>query len=117
MGDLNNRIIRFALGEQAKYKDSVMIAVGRKGAAKLASPGLAMKTFADIEETGLYNTAIHIKDYLIEEVMNGRLGKAIVVLGSYVVAVFCFIYITLIGWPFLFALGNKRQCAQKAYNA
>lgn len=79
MGDLNARVIRAALNEQTQYPNSVLIAVGRKGAVKLASPGRKMKVFEDIEATGLYPVAVRIKDYLIDEVMSGRLGKAIVI--------------------------------------
>ncbi|MFA5060678.1 MAG: F0F1 ATP synthase subunit gamma [Candidatus Omnitrophota bacterium] len=79
MGDLNTRVIRAALAEQAKFPDSVLIAVGKKGAAKLAAPGRNMKVFEEIEATGYYQTAINIKDYLIKEVLEERLGKAIVI--------------------------------------
>ncbi len=79
MGDLNTRVIRAALSEQAQYPNSVLIPVGRKGAAKLAAPDRKMKVFEDIEETGLYQTAINIKDYLIGEILANRLGRAIVV--------------------------------------
>ncbi|MFH1360034.1 MAG: FoF1 ATP synthase subunit gamma [Candidatus Omnitrophota bacterium] len=79
MGDLNSRVIRAALSEQSKYKDSFLIACGRKGAVKMARPGVEMKVFEDIEETGLYETAIHIKDHLIEQIMTGKIGRANVV--------------------------------------
>jgi len=79
MGDLNNKIIRTALSEQAKHPNSVLIPCGKKGAAKLSKPGVKMKVFEDIEDTGYYETAIHIKNYLIEEIMSGRIGKANVI--------------------------------------
>lgn len=79
MGDLNTRVVRAALSEQAQYPNSVLIAAGRKGAAKLASPGRKMKVFEDIAATGLYETAVHMKNYLIEEIMADRIGKAIVI--------------------------------------
>lgn len=79
MGDLNTRVVRAALAEQAKYPNSVIIPVGRKGAAKLTVPGHKMKIFEDIEATGLYQVSILIKTYLIEEIMANRLGRAIVV--------------------------------------
>jgi F0F1-type ATP synthase gamma subunit len=55
------------------------VIIGKKGADKLSFLGKNMKVFENIEETGLYEMAIRIKDYLIDEVMEGRLGKAIVV--------------------------------------
>lgn len=79
MGDLNTRVIRTALEEQTKYPNSVIISVGRKGTAKLSAVTKNLKSFENIEETGLYQTAIHIKDYLIGEVLSNRLGKAVVI--------------------------------------
>ncbi len=79
MGDLNAKTIRHILLEKENNKDSTLIVVGRKGAEKLAKVDPGMKTFVDIEATGLYEMAIRIKDYLIEQVMSGKLGKVIVV--------------------------------------
>jgi len=79
MGDLNTRVVRAALEEQTKHPNSVLISAGRKGTAKLSAVAKNIKSFENIEETGLYQTAIHIKDYLISEVLNNRLGKAIVI--------------------------------------
>src|SRR3990167_8138363 len=79
MGDLNSKIVRAVLSEKEHYPDSVVIPVGRKGAEKLSFLGKDMKVFENIEETGLYETAIRVKDYCIEEVMAGRMGKVIVV--------------------------------------
>jgi len=41
------------------------------------TPGL--KVFKQMEKTGLYETAMLVKDYLIDEIMNGRLGRVVVV--------------------------------------
>lgn len=79
MGDLNSKVVRAILAEKEKYPDSIVIPIGRKGADKLSFLGKGMKVFENIEETGLYEMSIRIKDYLIEEVMADRLGKVIVV--------------------------------------
>jgi len=79
MGDLNTRVVRAALEEQTKHPNSVLISAGRKGTAKLSAVSKNVKSFENIEETGLYQTAIHMKDYLVDEVLNNRLGKAIVI--------------------------------------
>ena len=79
MGDLNAKVVRHVLAEKEKYPDSVIIAVGRKGAEKFASIQPNMKIFKDIEEVGLYETAVRIKDYVIDEVVNDRLGKILTV--------------------------------------
>ncbi|MFA5088363.1 MAG: FoF1 ATP synthase subunit gamma [Candidatus Omnitrophota bacterium] len=79
MGDLNSKVVRATCVEKEKYPDSTIIPVGRKGAEKLAFLGKDMKVFENIEETGLYEIAIRIKDYLIAEVLGERLGKVLVV--------------------------------------
>lgn len=79
MGDLNAKVVRHVLAEKEKYPDSVIIAVGRKGAEKFASVQPNMKIFKEIEETGLYEIAVRVKDYVIEEVLQDRLGKILVV--------------------------------------
>lgn len=79
MGDLNAKVVRATLQEKENNPDSIIIAVGKKGAEKFAAVEKNMKIFTDILEVGLYEVAIRVKDYLIEEVMEGRLGKIIVV--------------------------------------
>src|SRR3989338_7494010 len=79
MGDLNAKVVRHVLAEKEKYPDSVIIAIGRKGAEKFTAVQPDMKVFQNIEETGLYETAIRAKDYLIGEIMENRLGKILVV--------------------------------------
>ncbi len=79
MGDLNAKTIRHIMAEKDRTPDSELIVVGRKGAEKLRKLQPNMKTFVNIEEVGLYEMAIRIKDYVIDEVMNDRLGKVAVV--------------------------------------
>jgi len=79
MGDLNAKTIRHILAEKERTPNSKLIIVGRKGAEKLAKVEPGMKTFVNLDEVGLYETAIRIKDYLIQEVMEDRLGKVAVV--------------------------------------
>lgn len=78
MGDLNAKTIRHILAEKEKHPDSRLIIVGRKGVEKLGRIDPDMKTFVDVEETGLYELAVRIKDFLIDEIMEGRLGKVLV---------------------------------------
>lgn len=79
MGDLNTKVIRTALAEHAKYPNCSIIAVGKKGAAKMSGVVKNMKVFEDIEETGLYQVAVNVKDYLYTEIMERRMGRALVI--------------------------------------
>jgi ATP synthase F1 gamma subunit len=79
MGDLNAKTIRHVMAEKEKYPNSVLIVVGKKGVERLRPMQPDMKTFIDLAEVGLYEVAVRIKDYVIQEVMEGRLGKIIVI--------------------------------------
>ncbi|HSV43596.1 MAG TPA: FoF1 ATP synthase subunit gamma [Candidatus Bathyarchaeia archaeon] len=79
MGDLNAKVIRHILAEFERIPNCQLIIVGRKGVEKLKHIQPGMKTFVNLEEKGLYEVAVQLKDYLIEEVMNDRLGKVSVV--------------------------------------
>jgi ATP synthase F1 gamma subunit len=78
MGDLNAKVVRYILEEREKYPNSTLIVVGRKGVDKLRSVQPDMKTFVDIQEVGLYEMAVRIKEYVINEIMEDRLGKIFV---------------------------------------
>jgi ATP synthase F1 gamma subunit len=79
MGDLNSKVVHRVLNEYQDRQEVQIIAVGRKGAAKLSVLEREMKVFEDIAQTGLFEIAIQIKNYLIEEIMKGRLGRVVVV--------------------------------------
>lgn len=78
LGEFNNRIVRRAIEERDKYQQSRFIAVGAKSADRLRQFTPDLKIFTNVETIGLYETAIAVKDYLVQEVMNNRLGKVIV---------------------------------------
>lgn len=79
MGDLNSKVIRHIMSEKERIPDSELAIVGRKGVEKLAKIQPGMKTWINVEELGLYEVAIQIKDYFIKEVMEDRIGKLVVV--------------------------------------
>lgn len=80
IGDLNTRVIGRTMEELEKIPDAVLLTVGKKGVAKLDSMGKKSDhTWEEIEERGYYEVAVEIKNYLVKEVMEGRLGKVIAV--------------------------------------
>ena len=80
VGDLNSRVSARAVEEIEKNPDSALVVVGKKGVSKLESMGYKMaKTWEEIEERGFYEVSVEIKDYLVKEVMEGRLGRVVVV--------------------------------------
>ena len=80
IGDLNTRVVSRAMEELEKAPEATFVTVGKKGVMKLDGLGhKSVKIWEDIEERGFYEIAIEIKDYLVKEVMEGRLGKVLAV--------------------------------------
>ena len=66
--------------EKEKNPQSQFVVVGKKGVMKLEGMGQKiLKTYEDVEDRGFYEVAIEIKTYLVKEVMEGRVGKVIIV--------------------------------------
>lgn len=82
LGEFNNKIINRAIEEAEKYSNVKYIAVGHKAENRLLEFTSDFKLFTDMEALGTYNLAMQVKDYLVEEIVSGRLGK--------VIAVYCF---------------------------
>lgn len=78
LGEFNNKVIRRALEEKDKYPQAKFIAVGAKSVERLRQFTTDLKVFSDVEKNGLYETAVAIKDYIVGEVMNNRIGKVVV---------------------------------------
>ncbi len=80
VGDLNSRVCARAIEEIEKNKDAVLVVIGKKGVAKLDAMGHKIAKFwEDVEERGFYEVSVEIKDYLVKEVMEGRIGRVILV--------------------------------------
>lgn len=79
MGDLNAKVVRHVLAEKERIPDSTIVVIGSKGADKLAPVQPELKAFVDVEETGLYELSIRVKDYLIQQIMDDKIGKVVVI--------------------------------------
>lgn len=76
VGDLNTRVVSRAMEEFEKTPDAMLVTVGKKAVGKLESLGKKSdKVWEDVEERGFYEVSLEIKDYLVKEVMEGRIGK------------------------------------------
>lgn len=78
LGDFNNKIARMAIAESEKHSDYQFIGVGSESKELLGRLTPDMKVFLRMEEVGMYKTAVIVKDYLVEQVMQGKLGKVVV---------------------------------------
>lgn len=79
LGEFNNKILRKAVEEKEKHPTCRFICVGAKGVDRLSQFTPDLKVFLDVENHGLYESAVLIKNYLVEEIMSGRAGKVQVV--------------------------------------
>lgn len=78
LGEFNNKIIRRAVEESKNYESCKFMCVGSKGVDRLKQYTPDIKCWENMEGVGMYNTAVAVKDYLVDEIMNGRLGKVMV---------------------------------------
>ncbi len=80
VGDLNTKVVTRALEEKEKNPQSQLVVVGKKGVARFEALGhKILKAYEEVEERGFYEVAVEIKSYLVKEVMEGRVGRVIVV--------------------------------------
>lgn len=77
IGDLNNKVVVRALEERdQKDNDAIFVTVGRKGANKFEMLGVKNeRVFENIAETGMYEISVLLKEYLVELVMSGKVGR------------------------------------------
>ena len=80
IGDLNNKVIVRAMEEREEHPNASFVTVGRKGVMKLDMMGVkSEKVFEEIGEQGMYAVSVKLKDYLVDQVMEGKFGKVKVV--------------------------------------
>ncbi|MBF0512291.1 MAG: F0F1 ATP synthase subunit gamma [Candidatus Omnitrophica bacterium] len=80
VGDLNSRVVSRAMEEKEKSPDSKFVVAGRRGVVKFEDMGQKVqKSWEEIDEHSFYEVAMEIKTYLVKEVMEGRVGKVIIV--------------------------------------
>jgi ATP synthase F1 gamma subunit len=77
MGGLNQGVMRAALEVQKDLTvDKVaLVVIGDKGNSTLSDQGRQFKFFQGISQDTIYEQAIEIKDYIVGEVLAGRMGK------------------------------------------
>ncbi len=80
VGDLNSRVVSRTVEEKEKNPDAIMVCIGKKGATKLDGMGYKLaKTWEEIEEKDFYEVSLQLKDFLVKEIMEDRLGRVIAI--------------------------------------
>ncbi len=80
MGGLNAGVIRAGLRavENIPSEQIQLIVIGDKGVGSLGDQSHKFKAFSGIHQDTIYEQAVVIKDYLMQEVMAKRIGKIVV---------------------------------------
>ena len=82
MGGLNHGVIRKALDEVqgGLSNDKVaLIVIGDKGSTAIGDQGRKFKFFKGITQETIYEQAVDIKNYIVQEVLEKRMGKVVLV--------------------------------------
>ncbi|PIQ86879.1 MAG: hypothetical protein COV74_03340 [Candidatus Omnitrophica bacterium CG11_big_fil_rev_8_21_14_0_20_45_26] len=80
MSQLNSKVCSAAAKEFEKHQEAKIICVGWRGADRCKQLGLKIeRIYRDIEQQGRYEVSLKIRDYLIDRIMSGASGKAIVI--------------------------------------
>ena len=80
VGDLNSKVLAKALDIREEYPNAKFVTVGRKGVAKLEMLGVkSEKTYEELGEKVLYDLAVEVKDHIVDQVMQDKYGKILVV--------------------------------------
>jgi len=81
MGGLNAGVIGAGFEAQGALPDDRvhLVAIGEKGAAKLSERGRTFHYFPGIGQDTRYEQALEIRDYLVKEVTERRIGRVVLV--------------------------------------
>ena len=76
MGDITSKLVKKAAAEAESSKAEEIISIGSKGARKIKLlTDRKITIFSNIEEIGLYNTVLKVKDYIIKQVKEKKIGR------------------------------------------
>lgn len=79
MGGLNQGVMRAALAAAEEYPEDKRsyVVIGEKGCGTFSDQEREFKPFKGIDQETLYEQSLEIKDYLVQEVLAGRMGKVV----------------------------------------
>jgi len=81
MGDMTNKVVKTGVEEAARHDSAQFIIIGYRGEQKLKqySTQQEVKLFRDIEEHGLYRITLMVKEHIVEQVMQKKIGKVLAI--------------------------------------
>lgn len=80
MGGLNQGVIRAAVDAQGAHSDdkTELVVIGEKGAAALQDQGRTFRFFPGVAQDTRYERAQEVRDFIVNEVLNRRMGRVLV---------------------------------------
>jgi len=80
MGGLNQGVVRaaFAARESLGARDVALVVIGEKGAGIVGDRHGPFKFFGGVNQATIYEQAVAVKDYLVQEVLARRMGRVLV---------------------------------------
>jgi F0F1-type ATP synthase gamma subunit len=82
MGDMNSRMVRSMIAEAEKNNASDLVVIGNKAGEKVKQmygKSKNIHVFGNIVKVGSYRTSINVKDYFVENILAGKIGKIVAV--------------------------------------
>jgi F0F1-type ATP synthase gamma subunit len=80
MAEMNAKVLRKALQEAEKLNFKEFIVIGSKGVEKMSVlTELPVKAIVNVEEKGLFSITLEAKNYIVEQVEKGALGRVLTV--------------------------------------
>ena len=81
MGGLNQGVIRAALQTQGALPDDQvrLVVIGEKGSQTFSDREQSFEAFQGINQETIYEQAVAVKDYIVQEVLARRMGRVVVV--------------------------------------
>ncbi|MCE9613177.1 MAG: F0F1 ATP synthase subunit gamma [Lentisphaerae bacterium] len=80
MGGLNQGVIRAAMDAQGAHSNELteLVVIGEKGASALQDQGRTFRFFPGVAQDTRYEQAQEVRDFIVEEVLNRRMGRVLV---------------------------------------
>lgn len=80
MGGLNQGVIRAALQTQGAMPDEKVkyVVIGEKGSLIFSDRAQPFESFRGINQETIYEQAVAVKDFIVQEVLAGRMGRVVV---------------------------------------
>lgn len=76
MAEMTAKVTRTAVTEAEKYKPHELVVIGSKGGEKIRFLTTEdFKLITDVEEKGLFKTTLEVKDYIIKQVVEKKVGR------------------------------------------